>query len=108
MSVEELKIEVPCQKYRISRAKRIKRARLRAGLTKAKLTEITGLNPNTYSGVEKGASDPRVSLLDKVAVATGSCPLWLMFGDEIIARREAMQTIMAWSKQMQITGEEKK
>ncbi len=62
------------------RANRIKLARHRAYMTKAELSQKIGVNAATYARIEEGDSDPRVSVLEKIAIATEQNLMWLLTG----------------------------
>lgn len=48
---------------------RLKEARRKANLTQKQVAEMTGIATTTYSGYERGASDPDVNTLGKIMVA---------------------------------------
>lgn len=63
-------------------AKRIKTARHRSDLTKNALSDLVGIDPATYAKLEVGASEPKVSVLKKIAIHTNQDPVWLFLGDD--------------------------
>lgn len=48
---------------------RLKEARQKAKLTQKQVAEMTGIATTTYSGYERGASDPDVNTLGKIMAA---------------------------------------
>lgn len=55
----------------MNRGEYARRARVRAGITIKKLSEMTGIAPNTIIYFEKGRSDPSINNVEILADALG-------------------------------------
>ncbi len=65
---------------REARAKRIYRARYRAQLSIKEVSEACGVSRNTYAKAESGESEPKVCLLEAIALVCGVDFGWLVAG----------------------------
>ena len=62
-------------------AKKIKTARIEAGLSQAELSERAKTTQQTISALENGQRRPSVFLLNKVCKATGKSYEWFLNGE---------------------------
>ncbi len=49
-------------------------------MTKQEVSRAVGVNAATYSRIEEGDADPRVSVLVKIAMVTKQDLIWLLMG----------------------------
>ena len=55
----------------MTRGEQMKQARIRAGLTRNRLAEISGVHQNTIVGVEKGVAQGNIATIELLADALG-------------------------------------
>lgn len=60
--------------------KRVKEARLRAGMTQSRLAELVDVSVNHISAIERGVYETRIDTLRKIAIALGTTTDHLIFG----------------------------
>lgn len=62
--------------------KRVKEARLKAGLTQSQLAEKIDASVNHISAIERGVYETRTDTLKSIAVALGTTADYLLFGTQ--------------------------
>ena len=74
---------------------RIREHRKRRGLTLQELAARSGAGPSQLSQLERGATDPRLTTLDRIAVALGTTPAVLLGKEPIPMTSTALVSIEA-------------
>lgn len=76
-------------------AKNIKRARTRRGISQEQLAEALGVTRQTVSNWERGAANPDLATLERVAEALGTDAVGLIYGEGEPARPGASPALRA-------------
>ena len=79
--------------YTVELGKRIRAARIKAGLTQSELAERADVSTNHISAIERGVYDTRVEMLYRIATVLGVSGDYLLMGAALQPNTQARQSL---------------